>query len=282
MLAEQGVRRFISPVFFIFQLFGLYPIDITSRRHSCFNRMLWFYSLGLAITTAIAGFFYIQTRLQICNVNVNVAIDQTMWMFALVAHVIICLEVFATIPKHRDIMQRFQNIVKVLDEHELTQTFDLAGLRRKCVFRSWASFLCITFNAAMAVLVMSKSARVDFRWIVLSGCVIHLRLLQVTTYVHFVNELLRQLQSEVAAVANIHGSNMRCMALDNCKKIYSMVGEIVLLLNAGFGWSLIAILTQNMSGVTNVAYWTVYNVYYVQQGRLFLCKSVKRTNRCEI
>lgn len=278
MIVERDFCRFISPVFFLFQLFGLFPIDITSTRKYKIKSLIWLYSFSLAIGTGITGIFFFRNRIKMCNVYVNVAVDQTMLLSALLAHVVVCCEVFGTIPKHVDLCQRFQMVLKVFHKR-LAFSVNLDSMRRQSVFRSWTSFLAIVFSITLSVMLMNESARMEFQWIFLSGCVTQLRLIQFTMYVQFVNDLLGQLKLELVRIAAADsGCKKRCTALRECMDIYSMISEIVQILNAIFGWSLIAILIHNLCAITNSSYWTVYNLYYMQRNRLNFCEYTRSKN----
>lgn len=233
--------------------------------------MIWLYTFGIAIATGITGVFYVRDRIKMCNIYVNVAIDQTMWLSALVAHAITCVEVCSTIPRQVVLIERIQNAMEEISK-SLAIGMNLGLLRREMIVRSWASFLAIVFSIALSFMVMSESARLDFRWMSLSGTITQLRLLQVTIYVHIVNDFLGRVRLELVRIGSIPGTQKRCVALEECKLIYSKISDIVQLVNAVFGWSLIAILTQHTSAITNSLYWTVYNVYYMQRFKLNLCE----------
>lgn len=270
--------RFISPVLILFQIAGLCPVDIKSKRKSKSNHLIWLYSFGIALASAINGYFFIRNQVRTTDVYVNVAIDQAMWLSAFVAHAIICFEVFATIPRHVQIFQRVQNVLQVFNKR-LTNGINLGLLRQKYVIGNWTSFLAIVFGVALSLMVIDENALKDCKWVILSGTCIMLRLLQVTTYVNFVKELLDQLRLELVRIGTDSGTIKRCSALDECMQIYSMINDIVKLLNSVFGWSLIAILTQNVSSMTNTSYWTVYNLYYMQRSRLNICKCLCVCNK---
>lgn len=275
MIPERDLWRFITPIFFLFQLFGLFPIDIKSKRNRTTKVFLWIYSFGLAMVTAICGIFYVHNRIEMCNFYVNVAIDKAMWLCALVAHIITCIEVFATMPRHVKLLERIQT---VMEEFSKRRSFgiDLNLLRQRLVFRNWSSFFAIVFSVALIGMVSEDTARVDFRWTAMSSCIIQLRLLQVTMYVHIANDLLGQLKKKLVRIGSQSGRRTRCNAIVECIQIYTMIGDIVGQLNAVFGWSLIAILLQNVSAITNASYWTVYNLYYMQRYEVNLCECTSR------
>lgn len=274
MLTLRGFYRCVSPIFHLFQLFGLFPIDLTSKYNSRANQLIRFYSVVLAIITLIVAVFIFRFRLKVSNVHVNVLIDQAMWMAMCVAHFVTCIEVLVTMPRQVHFVRNMHLVTQIFSRR-LMRNLDVEAIRRVCVCCSWISFMTIVFVISVSVLVISETSWMDFRWIALSWCAIQVRLIQVTTYVRFVNALLNELALELVRIRTIVDTGKRCSMLEDCMQIYSVLGDSVTQVNALFGWSVMAIFAQNLCGITNTCYWIVYNVYYMQRFTLSVCKLCK-------
>lgn len=267
----RGFYRHILPVFVLFQLMGLFPIHLSSKNNSRASQLIWFYTLAMAITSvAIVGYLF-WFRIQLTNVPVNLLIDQTMWISICISHSITCLEVFVTMPLQVQYVRNIYLVTKIFSRR-LMRDNNVGALWRKCVYCSWVNFMTIVFVITVSLMVASDESWNDFRWIAFAWCAIQVRLVQVTTYVRIVNELLKELALELRRIKTIADPVKRCSRISDCKVIYSVIGDSVNQVNGMFGWSIMAIFTQNLCGITNTCYWIVYNVYYMQRFQLSVCE----------
>lgn len=264
MLTRIEFLEAIKPSQRLFQIIGLLTQHFTSSSNSIQNRLLKCYSIGIGvcIVIVIANRSIDKT---IHNEELNILIDSIVFLAILIVHIIIIIETLVNTPRQAIIIKNFYRITCMFEQCCASRACTIADrnalkkIHQRNGLKIWGTFLTITFIKINGMLPFLENAWPNYIQIVFSWTIMNVRMLQVTIDVDQLGEQLIQLGKTVRRVARIP-AEQQAERIARVAAIYSIIRTTNIAINETYGWSLVAILTQNVMGLIQLFYWTLYNV----------------------
>lgn len=245
--------------FLCFLFFGVW----SSWQNSQHKWQLRTYSL-LSIATMFSSYliaFFINRFAQENTLSTNIA--NSSFFIMLIVHSVIAIETFAKYKVQEKVLQHFSFIDQLFNNK--------LCVRLPYHEEKWEILCRIMMLVFLILLKFTLCAYTDYLNPVLkcfyctmySSWVMRLRLIQMTFFVYTVRSRLMLINSELSNIRNTisatdystFGESFDLNRLNYLKQAYETLHEIYELLNSSFGYSLLAIVTQNFLDFTSNCYW---------------------------
>lgn len=197
------------------------------------------------------------------NEELNILIDTIVFLAILIVHIITIMEALVNTPHQVIIIKNFYRIACMFEQCcgslacATTERIALKKSHQRYALKLWVTFLAIIFIKINGILPFFENAWPNFVQIFFSWTLMHVRMLQVTIDVDQLGENLTELGKLVRRVIPAEQQTGRIVRV---AAIYSTIRNTNIAINETYGWSLVGILTQNVMGLIQLFYWTLYNV----------------------
>lgn len=265
--------RFWSGAFVLFQIFCITSIDLNVPRIKWSPRLIlitvWHSCISIALLCITIYVFRFLIP-SIIRFELNILLDIMLIVSMLLTNFVCLVESLILRSNQMQIVTDVERISDIF-ETQLNVRVDFKRLRRRLVYKCWATYL-ISFSITATTIGLSFEEFIgDWLIIFYSFQLILMRKIQMTFYVDLMVEMMLHLRLVLVDVGrNEEGKTLRTLLW--IKFIYSRLVKIVALVNRTFGWSMMVIMLQNILDLLNCIYWMLIYIYVVKSKRDLISK----------
>lgn len=259
--------------FLFFRLFGYCPF---SRGNAILATILMVYSIISAIIPILIGInaFFIAKIFDDDSNSLSSIVATLVLTTVIITHFLNILQAFINRNDQLEIIAIFTSIDEILERHLLTR-IDYQRIKKRLVIKIGITLLIlIVIKIGFLVMIFATNGNSFWTYHAFPAFSLRIRCFQNMFYVDLVSEMLQIITKRLETLTQSHESKLNLILFVDrlrdrknidensvydeillLKQIYGKVWDICNLINDSFGWSLLAITTQNFIEFTSGGYY---------------------------
>lgn len=268
---RRDFTRIWSGAFVLFQFFCLTSIDINAARLKCTPKLILIAIWHFFIATALLCIsIYVCYNLPSgTRFELNALFDIALIVSVLLTHFVCLVESLILRSNQMRIVTDVERISDIF-ESQLNVRVDFKRLRRRLVYKCWATYL-LTFAILSGAIGLFFNELKDWGIFLYSFHLILMRKIQITFYIDVMVEMMLLVKLVLVEVGRNDDRNVLTTLLW-AKFIQSRLVKMTAIVNSTFGWSLMVIVLQNIFDLLNCIYWMLLATYVIKSMKTFISK----------